>query len=592
MAEPQPEAPPSPRPNIKGEYKTPAAPKPATCDLHDVAKDAPPPPQKSALLLMVVVPAVVALYACLVAAGRASTAVLAVPAALALRALVDERARAAWDDAAVAFWAGRAAAASGVSMAGACAAPLAVAVAAAPLLGAVAAFLARSAFDYASAAETTTTYRSTRVDRVAPRALATMAAKRELLAALAFGGLCRDGLYAAVAMVALPSAAEAFAWLSRFVAVRRAVNEQRWAAAHHTKKSEALRLKTYPPAYPNGWFVLAASDELVAGAPPVAVEALGREYVLWRGATTGLVGCLDAYCPHMGAHLGVGGKVVGDCAQCPMHLWTFAGDGTCTDVPYTSKKIPAAAHGKAHVVHEWYGNVFVWFHADGAPPAYDLPKLPMLSADERRPVRYCGSMAVDVDMHIAEFAENSADFAHFQPLHGDMVVPWFGGSIPLVTVKHVPGWSCGSGDGDGDGKQCAWFLDHASLKFNGADVAGSDADATITFVGPASAVFFTFETPIGGITLFHCHTPLSPLKQKIHFSWYADLTMPSALVWYVVGNWIAQWQADVFVWSNKRFRDKAVLVQGDGPLPKLRKWFRQFYSEGSEAAANKDSLDW
>ena len=112
------------------------------------------------------------------------------------------------------------------------------------------------------------------------------------------------------------------------------------------------------------------------------------------------------------------------------------------------------------------------------------------------------------------------------------------------------------------------------------------------FVGPASAVFFTFETPIGGITLFHCHTPLSPLKQKIHFSWYADLTMPSALVWYVVGNWIAQWQADVFVWSNKRFRDKAVLVQGDGPLPKLRKWFRQFYSEGSEAAANKDSLDW
>ena len=72
MAEPQPEAPPSPRPNIKGEYKTPAAPKPATCDLHDVAKDNnDPPPQKSALLLMVVVPAVVALYACLVAAGRA-----------------------------------------------------------------------------------------------------------------------------------------------------------------------------------------------------------------------------------------------------------------------------------------------------------------------------------------------------------------------------------------------------------------------------------------------------------------------------------------------------------------------------------------
>ena len=46
------------------------------------------------------------------------------------------------------------------------------------------------------------------------------------------------------------------------------------------------------------------------------------------------------------------------------------------------------------------------------------------------------------------------------------------------------------------------------------------------------------------------------------------------------------------VWSNKRFRDKACLVNGDGPLPKLRKWFRQFYSESSEVAANPTTLDW
>ncbi|KAH8059532.1 chlorophyllide a oxygenase [Aureococcus anophagefferens] len=515
MAEPQPEAPPSPRPNIKGEYKTPAAPKPATCDLHDVAKDNnDPPPQKSALLLMVVVPAVVALYACLVAAGRASTAVLAVPAALALRRS-STSAIAAWDDAA-AFWAGRAAAASGVSMAGAGAAPRRVRAAAPPW--APSRRSAGSAFHHAAADDDD-----------------------------------------------LPVDAP----LGR-------------GAPHEEERGAAP--EDLPAGLPERLFVLAASDELVAGAPPVAVEALGREYVLWRGATTGLVGCLDAYCPHMGAHLGVGGTVVGDCARCPMHLWTFAGDGTCADVPYTSKKIPAAAHGAPHAVHEWYGNVFVWFHADGAPPSYELPKLPMLSADERRPVRYCGSMAVDVDMHIAEFAENSADFAHFQPLHGDMVVPWFGGSIPLVTVKHVPGWSCGSGDGDDDGKQCAWFLDHASLKFNGADATGRTLTRRSRSSGPP-AVFFTFETPIGGITLFHCHTPLSPLKQKIHFSWYADLTMPSALVWYVVGNWIAQWQADVFVWSNTRFCDKAVLVQGDGPLPKLRRFRRP--TGGSEAAATR-----
>jgi cholesterol 7-dehydrogenase len=181
--------------------------------------------------------------------------------------------------------------------------------------------------------------------------------------------------------------------------------------------------------------------------------------------------------------------------------------------------------------------------------------------------------------------------AHFQPLHGAMVLPWFGGRIPFIDVVHVPGWKSGTGDGDADGKHVAWFADHASLTFAGKPIEGSDADAQITFVGPASAVFFTFETPIGGITLFHCHTPLSPLKQRVHFAWYADCSTPALLVWYVVGNWIAQWQADVFVWSNKRFRAAPCLVAGDGPLPRMRRWFQQFYSESSAAAATRAGLD-
>ena len=207
----------------------------------------------------------------------------------------------------------------------------------------------------------------------------------------------------------------------------------------------------------------------------------------------------------MGAHLGVGGKVVGDCAQCPMHLWAFKNDGTCADVPYTTKSIPEQAKAKAHKVHEWYGRVFVWFHADDAEPTYNLPALPELSTG--RAPRYCGGFATEVNMHIMEFAENSADFAHFGPLHGGMVLPWFGGKIPLVDVHHVPGWKPGVGSNDADGQHIAWFSNHATLKFNGKLVKGSDADAMITFAGPASAVFFTFETPLGGITLFHCHAP-------------------------------------------------------------------------------------
>lgn len=45
----------------------------------------------------------------------------------------------------------------------------------------------------------------------------------------------------------------------------------------------------------------------------------------------------DAYCPHLGANFGVGGKVKGDCLECPFHEWQFrASDGECVHIPYTT----------------------------------------------------------------------------------------------------------------------------------------------------------------------------------------------------------------------------------------------------------------
>ncbi|MFN2425072.1 MAG: Rieske 2Fe-2S domain-containing protein, partial [Candidatus Binatia bacterium] len=61
--------------------------------------------------------------------------------------------------------------------------------------------------------------------------------------------------------------------------------------------------------FPDGWFQVAYSDELEAGQ----VEPLhyfGRDYVLFRGAD-GEARVFDAFCPHLGAHLGYGGMVEG-----------------------------------------------------------------------------------------------------------------------------------------------------------------------------------------------------------------------------------------------------------------------------------------
>jgi nitrite reductase/ring-hydroxylating ferredoxin subunit len=97
-------------------------------------------------------------------------------------------------------------------------------------------------------------------------------------------------------------------------------------------------IKTYnnttdlPPFYPNGWIPILESRHIkVNQIKPII--AFGYELVAFRGIS-GEVHVLDAFCPHLGANLGVGGKVVEDCIKCPFHGWTFRGrDGFCTKVP-------------------------------------------------------------------------------------------------------------------------------------------------------------------------------------------------------------------------------------------------------------------
>jgi len=71
------------------------------------------------------------------------------------------------------------------------------------------------------------------------------------------------------------------------------------------------------------------------------VSCLGEELVIFRTQKNKIF-ILDAYCPHLGANLGIGGKVIDDCVVCPFHQWSFRGsDGTCTNIPYsTSGTLP------------------------------------------------------------------------------------------------------------------------------------------------------------------------------------------------------------------------------------------------------------
>ena len=126
----------------------------------------------------------------------------------------------------------------------------------------------------------------------------------------------------------------------------------------------------FTPAIPNGWFQVAYSDEIKPGDVK-PLKYFGQDLVIWR-SEEGELSVLDAFCPHLGAHLGHGGKVKGGSIECPFHAWQFGTDGKCTAVPY-AEHVQRKAKLPTWQTKELANMVLVWHHAEGEPPNFDIP---------------------------------------------------------------------------------------------------------------------------------------------------------------------------------------------------------------------------
>lgn len=336
---------------------------------------------------------------------------------------------------------------------------------------------------------------------------------------------------------------------------------------------EQIRESEYPHPYPHGWYVLTRSDELDS---PVRVDALGHSFVVFRGES-GQPHVLDSTCPHQGADLSLG-RVNGDCIECPFHKWRFDGEGCVTHIPYNDT-LKKSLKTRSWQVDERYGFVSIFFGEE----THRLPSFEPIDTGEL--VHRGDYDAGIVRMHIVEFAENSVDFQHFSPLHGEMFVPWTGLRVPGVTVRHEASWEL-----DQDESHVAWFKNHARLEVAGRTVPNADAKAAICIAGPGGVVSFHFDVPrMGRIVLFQTHTPEAPLEQRTRFRWYAEPHIPRALVEYVVGSWVTQWMQDVEIWETKRYKKRPMLVKGDGPVHLMRRWYSRFLPADEPPPANAPS---
>ena len=306
------------------------------------------------------------------------------------------------------------------------------------------------------------------------------------------------------------------------------------------------------PAYPNGWFRVCYADELAPGEVR-RLHRLGRELVVFRDAG-GRARVFDAYCPHLGAHRGVGGKVEGDALRCPFHGWLWNGEGRCVEIPY-ARKIPPKARIRTWPVVERNGIVFLHHDADGRPPTYEIPELAEYGSPEWSA---CEIRRWTVKSRWLDMNENAVDQVHFRYVHGTH-------TIPQTEVQQ-----------DGAVLRCRSRMKMGTPR--GEVMGGIDTDdhgpgfQTVRVSGIADTLMINTATPIDEES-----TDVSFAYSVKKCAGDAHRGVGAALI----RDLEKQMAQDIPIWENKRHHERPLLCDGDGPLGVYRRWAKQFFSESS-----------
>jgi 3-ketosteroid 9alpha-monooxygenase subunit A len=310
------------------------------------------------------------------------------------------------------------------------------------------------------------------------------------------------------------------------------------------------------PPFPIGWFAVARAADL----PPGTVlerTFLGNQVVAFR-TDTGEAAVVSAYCPHLGANLGRGGKVVGESIRCPFHSLRWGPDGTCVGSEYPGDpdyrvRIPS------YPTIERFGFVFAWHHPAGGVPTFDVPDLDLEGWTEPLVT------TIPIATHVETVHENGVDAVHFGVVHG----------FPLSEPRY--------------GENGHSF--HSEFHF-----------ATPNFLreGPPEITTF-FDTDTHGLGYAHSLNTAEAVGLQYRVLLLTTPTTEGALDFTVAttvrrpeaGDHIAGVpldevadfmhrgavggvRQDIPIWEGLRYVDHPRLVKGDGPIPRFRHWASQF----------------
>ena len=315
---------------------------------------------------------------------------------------------------------------------------------------------------------------------------------------------------------------------------------------------------------PSGWFAVALSDEVKPGQV-IARHYFDRDVAIYR-TEAGVLRVIDAFCPHMGGHLGRIGHVEGESLKCGFHGFRFSTEGRCTDTPYEGPP-PPKAKLENWTTREMGGMILVWFDAQGNEPAWQVPDLEEEGWSDLTWRRY------PIATHPQETTENSVDFGHFTQVHDfdngritrDLAVDGPHLNTAYAVERFMP-----------------WF----GLKFMPKFVLKVEYDVQVWGLGYSQV---NVKLTQFGIEYRFFVMPVAKDDGNI------DLVLAASIKnrWGIIdklarniahGILCLEVEQDIGVWETKIFRDPPALAKGDGPVAAYRRWAKQFYAPTDTSA--------
>jgi nitrite reductase/ring-hydroxylating ferredoxin subunit len=325
--------------------------------------------------------------------------------------------------------------------------------------------------------------------------------------------------------------------------------------------------------YPNGWYVLERSDVLKKGQI-INKKFVGEEIVLYR-LENGQACASTAFCPHLGAHLGHGGKIVGDCIKCPFHDFEFNADGICTKTGYSTKP-PPKARLRMFELQEKNGFILIWHDMQGNSPDWEVPEI----ASEG----WSKLLTIDWKLrsHPQETTENSVDIGHFASVHGYKQVEIIKDAItqgPMLNATYAMHRKAGFLGKRNEMIRVEFYAEAHGLGY-------SIVEAYIPKFNIRTR-HFVLPTPIEGnyinlkigIMVKNIEKPskIHPLLVLVPKNIIRDLVLRTAFKGYQHD--VSQ---DFKIWENKIYITPPALAKGDGPVWQYREWAKQFYYDHDE----------